>query len=167
MSENKTLSLPKNENKEVTLAELQSQIAALQAQLLQEQEARSVAESNALATADAGIYIGNSEEQPTGKTVKIEKCVNPWERDEKKQKFVELDVPTYFYQIQLPTGAGVSLSTNSEEYYHGQTYEVDLYTLTDLKSRVARCWDHEKSIHGDNENAYRRPTNKHFVGKKR
>jgi hypothetical protein len=31
-------------------------------------------------------------------------------------------------------------------------------TLVDLKSRVARCWEHEKSIHGDNENAYRRPT---------
>ena len=66
--ENTKLSLPKTENKEVTLAELQSQIAALQAQLLQEQEARSVAESNALATAEAGMYVGNSDEQPTGKT---------------------------------------------------------------------------------------------------
>jgi len=165
--ENTKLSLPKTENKEVTLAELQSQIAALQAQLLQEQEARSVAESNELATAEAGMYVGNSDEQPTGKTVKIKKCTNPWETDERKQKFVEVDVPTYFYQIQLPTGAGISLTTNGQDYFHNETYTVDLYTLTDLKSRIARCWDHEKSIHGDNENAYRRPTNRHFMGKTR
>lgn len=152
-------------NKELSVKDLQAQIAELQAQLLTEKEARSAAEDNAKATADAGIFVSNSDEQATGKTIKIQKCANPWEADERKQKMIAVDVPTYFYQIQLPAGAGISLTTNGQDYYHGETYTVDLYTLMDLKSRVARCWDHEKSIHGDNENAYRRPTNRHFMGK--
>jgi hypothetical protein len=152
-------------NKEISVKDLQSQIADLQAQLLSEKEARSAAEDNAKATADAGIFVNRSDEQPTGKTIKIQKCSNPWETDERKQKLISVDVPTYYYQIQLPTGAGISLTTNGQDFMHGETYTVDLYTLIDLKSRVARCWDHEKSIHGDNENAYRRPTNRHFMGK--
>jgi hypothetical protein len=152
-------------NKEISVKDLQSQIADLQAQLLSEKEARSAAEDNAKATADAGIFVNRSDEQPTGKTIKIQKCSNPWETDERKQKLISVDVPTYYYQIQLPTGSGISLTTNGQDFRHGDTYTVDLYTLIDLKSRVARCWDHEKSIHGDNENAYRRPTNRHFMGK--
>jgi hypothetical protein len=31
---------------------------------------------------------------------------------------------------------------------------------------VARCWDHEKSIHGNDENAYRKPTNRHLTMKR-
>ena len=152
-------------NKEISVKDLQSQIADLQAQLLSEKEARSAAEDNAKATADAGIFVNRSDEQPTGKTIKIQKCSNPWETDERKQILISVDVPTYYYQIELPTGAGISLTTKGQDFMHGETYTVDLYTLIDLKSRVARCWDHEKSIHGDNENAYRRPTNRHFMGK--
>jgi hypothetical protein len=66
------------------------------------------------------------------------------------------------YTINLPAGAGNCLYTNGIEYYHGETYEFDAEILSEMKSRVARCWDHEKSIHGENENAYRRPTNVHY-----
>ena len=90
-------------------------------------------------------------------------CLNPHERDEKKQKFKDVEFPTYFYTIQLPPGAGIDLTTNGTPYYHGSTYEVDAFTLADLKSRVARTWDHEKSIHGGDENAFRRPSQQHLM----
>ena len=152
---------PKAEsNSELDLLALQEQIATLQSQLATERTLRTEAEENALAVAQAGqFFTGNTEEQPTGNTIVVKKCTNPHERDEKKQKWIEVDVPTFFYTIDLPAGAGLSLSTNGVEYYHGQAYEFDFYTLGDIKSRVARCWDHEKSIHGDNENAYRKPAN--------
>jgi hypothetical protein len=85
--------------------------------------------------------------------------LNPGEKDVKKYKYKKVKVPTYYYNIQLPAGAGICLWTNGVEYYHGETYEFDPNTLAEMKSRVARCWEHEKSIHGDNENAYRKPTN--------
>lgn len=152
-----------NEQKQPTLAELQAQIERLSKELAGERAARGAAEQMAEVMANASQFIGSSEERPTGKSIKVKKCINPWVKDEKAQEFIDVDLPTYFYAIQLPTGAGIALSTNGVEYYHGQTYEVDYETLIDLKSRVARCWDHEKSIHGDNENAYRKPTNKAYV----
>jgi hypothetical protein len=119
--------------------------------------------TEAEAMSAAMAFSGNTEEQPTGKTVSVEICLNPAERDEKKLRYKTVDLPTFLYTIQLPTGAGIDLTTNGIPYYHGQTYEVDQYTLTDLKSRVARCWDHEKSIHGGDENAFRKPTARHLM----
>lgn len=139
---------------------MQEEVARLKKSLGLSEKARSEAEETALAMTQASAFTGNTEEQPTGNTVSIEVCLNPAERDEKKLKYKSVDFPTYFYQIQLPTAAGLDLTTNGIAYYHGQTYELDPMTLNDIKSRVARCWDHEKSIHGDNENAYRKPTNR-------
>lgn len=146
-------------------AELLAEIDALKKQLEHETAKRTEAESMAAAMAEATAFGGSAEEQATGKTVKRSVCSNPWERDEKKQKWVTVDVPTYFYAIELPAGAGTGLLTNGIDYFHGQTYEVDLATLVDLKSRVARTWEHEKSIHGENENAWRKPTNVHLKSK--
>jgi len=146
------------------IQELQDEVARLQAALLEEQGARSAAEEAARATAAASPYIhATAEEEPTGRTIKMEVCLNPAVRDASKLKYHEVEVPTYFYTIQLPAAAGLSLSTNGVEYYHGQTYEFDPLMLAEMKSRVARCWDHEKSIHGDNENAYRKPMNKSLI----
>lgn len=142
-----------------TPAELLAEIEELRKQLEHEKSRRTEAEEMSAAMAEATAFGSGAEEQPTGKTVERSVCVNPWERDEKKQKFKDVKVPTYFYTITLPAGAGDNLASNGICYYHGQTYEVDPDTLRDLKSRVARTWDHEKSIHGDNENAYRKPTN--------
>jgi hypothetical protein len=146
-----------------TPAELQAEIDDLRKQLGHEKSLRTEAEQLSAAMAEASAFGGGaSEEQPTGKTVEQRVCLNPWERDEKKQKFKEVKVPTYFYTVILPVGAGQSLITNGIDYFHGVTYEVDQDTLRDLKSRVARTWDHEKSIHGENANAYRKPTNIHL-----
>jgi len=143
--------------------DLLAEIAALKAKLAISEAEKTEAQAMSESIAAASTFLGNSEEQPTGKTVMIEVCINPWEREEKKQVFKNVEYPTYYYAIQLPAGAGTNLATNGVEYYHGQTYEVDQFTLADLKSRVARCWDHEKAIHSENENAYRKPTNKHLM----
>lgn len=144
---------------EEELKAMQAEVARLTKALADSEASRSDAE----ALASAVMFGGNTEEQPTGKTVGVEVCLNPAERDEKKLKFKVVQMPTYFYTIQLPPGAGIDLTTNGIAYYHGQTYEFDPLTLADIKSRVARCWDHEKSIHGGNENAYRKPTARHLV----
>jgi hypothetical protein len=153
--------LPENESK---VQNLQEEIARLEKELALSEKKRTEAEEIALAVADTstGMFIYNTEEQPTGKTITVEECLNPWEKDEKKFNFKEVKLPTYFYKIQLPSGASEPIRTNGVEYHHGQTYEFDLRTLADMKSRVARCWDHEKMIHSDNENAYKKPTHTHF-----
>lgn len=141
------------------LKELQAQIKDLQGALESESVKRTAAEEHASAMSKASQFVSGatSEEFPTGNTVPVEVCLNPWEKNEKKQKFHTVDMPTFKYTIILPAGAGNNLSTNGVEYFHGQTYEFDPIILAEMKSRVARCWDHEKSIHGDNENSYRKP----------
>ena len=142
-----------------TIAELQEQVAKLQEELEQSEQKKSEAEELAKAMSQAGQFIGSTaEEQPTGKTMTVRMCANPYVRKEGQQKWIDVKLPTYFYTIILPTGAGLSLTTNGTEYFHGETYEFDSIALAEMKSRVARCWEHEKSIHGENENAYRKPT---------
>ena len=144
--------------------ELLAQIAELQEKLKEETTKRTEAEEAAKAMATASPFVVSlGEEQPTGNTRTVQVCTNPTERNIKKQKWTPIEYPTYFYNIQLPAGAGLCLTTNGVEYYHGETYEFDSITLAEIKSRVARCWDHEKSIHGENENAYRKPVHKSLV----
>lgn len=135
------------------IEDLKQQVAELQAKLID-------AESRA---ASPQMVLVNGDDVPTGNTVKIRRCTNPWERDEAKQKWADVDVPTFYYHVQLPVSAtshlGACITINGQPYYHGEQYELDMFMLAQVKSMVARCWEHEKSIHGDNENAYRKPTN--------
>lgn len=142
-------------------AELEKEIADLRAELATSEAARTEAEQNALAMAQASALMGSTaEEQPTGKTVTRRVCTNPTEKPS-KQKYEMVEYPTYKYTILIPESAGWSLRTNNMvEYFHGQTYEFDLIELADIKARVARTWEHERSIKGSNENAYRRQTQK-------
>ena len=137
---------------EQDIENLMAEVAELKAQLEVEKTGRTAAEEMAHKLAQ---FSSNGSEQPTGKTLKVKVCANPEERDVKKQVWKEIEFPTYAYRIDIPAGSGISLNTNGREYYHGETYEFTERGLADIKSRVARCWDHEKSIHGDNENAYR------------
>lgn len=142
---------------------LLAEIAELRQKLGLTEKERDAARDEAKSMAEASVFMGNgAEEQATGRTIKRNVCSNPGETNEKKQKWVDIDVPTFMYTIDLPPGAGTDVTTNGVAYYHGQTYEVDHDTLVDLKSRVARCWDHERSIHSENANAYRKPTNLHL-----
>lgn len=146
------------------IEELTAEIERLKTELTDSNKQKSSAEEMAQMMAAMNPLIGSTaEEQATGRTVKVNVCSNPWERDEKKQKFCSVEFPTYYYNIQLPAGAGLCLTTNGQEYYHGQTYEFTSQELPEIKDRVAKTWWHEKSIHGENENAYKKPTNTHLM----
>lgn len=153
---------------EMSNHEMKAEIARLTKALsVETTKLSNLEESAKLAAATSHYFTSTGEEQPTGRTVTVSVCLNPTVRDEKKLKFKDVEMPTFFYRIALPAGAtgsnGSCLSTNGVEYHHGQTYEFDESTLAEIKSRVARCWDHEKSIHGDNENAYRKMSNKRLI----
>jgi hypothetical protein len=143
------------------LEELQAEVAKLQASLDEANTKKTLAEDMARTMASMNPLVSGStvtEEQATGKTIDVEVCTNPWERDEKKYVYKTVKLPTYFYNIQLPAAAGLCLTTNGREFYHGQTYEFTSMELAEMKDRVAKCWWHEKNIHGENENAYKKPT---------
>jgi hypothetical protein len=72
--------------------------------------------------------------------------------------------PRFLYKINLPPSGGIDIKINGTSFYHDQQYEIGLDTLRSLKDVVARCWQHEQSIHGSNENFYRRPTERVLRG---
>jgi hypothetical protein len=146
------------------LDELQTEIERLKAALDDSNSKKTQAEEMAKMMAEMNPLVSStSEEQPTGRTVDMSICANPAERDVAKHKYKMIKVPTYYYNIQLPSGSGICLTTNGVEYYHGETYEFTEFELACIKDRVARCWGHEKSVHGENENAYKKPTNMHLM----
>lgn len=65
--------------------------------------------------------------------------------------------PLYAYRIDLPASGGEFIRINGQALYHGSTYTFDIDMLRTIKEIVARSWAHEKTIMGDNENAYRKP----------
>lgn len=132
---------------ESQLAILQAQVKDLAEKLGLSEKRREEAEALSKVAVGGSLVYAQSEEQPTGRTVDVEVCINPWVNDVKLQKFKTVKLPTYMFSINLPEGAGTHLASNGFPYYHGETYELDSQTLTDIKSRVARCWDHERSIH--------------------
>ena len=153
-------------NEKPTVEQLAAELAEMRKKLGLAEKERDAAREEAHAMAEASAFMGNgAEEVPTGRTRKMSVCVNPGEPDAKKHKFVEVDEPLFAYTIDLPLGAGTELITNGVPYYHGQTYEVDIHTLRDLKSRVARTWDHERAIHSEKESPYRKPTQIHLKSK--
>lgn len=141
-----------------SVEQLEAELKEMAKKLELAQSARTEAEKTMVALAEASTFFGSAEERATGKTITQEVCINPWEKDEKKQKFKDVEVPTYYYTMKLPVNAGLCLTTNGQEFYHGQTYQVTQDVLADLKSRVARCHDHERAIKGEDQNAYRRAT---------
>lgn len=106
-----------------------------------------------------------NEEVPTGRTVKRMIAKKPWMKDADKQEFEEVDVPTFLYKVDMPPVGGVQIMMNGEALYHGQTYTLDLHTLRTVKEIVHRLRDHEATIHGTDENAYRPQTNARFSGR--
>ncbi len=153
---------------------LQAEVEKLTKALSAEVDARGKAEDEARAAASAqGVAFMQREiqEVPTGKKVTVQRC----ERYETKgykddgtpiQKpiFKDVELPTYFYKIDLPPSGGTAVKINGEGFYHGETYELDLDLLRTIKDIVHRSWAHEATIKGSNENAYRRPQNRVLSG---
>ena len=67
----------------------------------------------------------------------------------------------------LPPVGGVDLKINDVSFYHGVVYELDIDTLRSVKEMVYRLWDHDRSIHGSDENFYRKPQETTLTGARR
>lgn len=145
------------------LATLKAEVARLSAAL----DAKT-AEVNA-----GQFFIPNDqEEQATGETVTMMVCTNAGRMKDSRGREVdpiyeEQEVPTYRYRINQPDFGGWDIKLDGVPYYQGEIYTVDLHTLRTLKAIIGNMWQHEASIHGNNENAYRRPVHKHLQGSDR
>jgi len=73
----------------------------------------------------------------------------------------------WHFKIDLPPSGGTEIKVNGIPFFHGLQYKVNTDTLRVLKDIVARTWKHEESIHGSNENFYRRPTERILRGQGR
>lgn len=140
-------------------------VEALQKKVEDQQGQIDALESQALAAANA-VIPGTAQEVPTGKFIKVRRGsgykVESWKDDGTpivKVIFKEVDLPTFKYLINLPPCGGTDLKLNGVAYYHNTVYELDLDTLRSVKEIVARCWDHDKQIHGTDENFYRQKGN--------
>ena len=93
------------------------------------------------------------------------------ERDRlKKQMLASVDANTdvvttdengarqFKHQIDLPPVGGYGLRINGMDYFHGQVYSFSEDQMRGVLEMEYRCWAHERSIRGSNENVYRRQT---------
>lgn len=148
------------------VAKLNAEIERLTKQLAEKDGALETARKEATnAQALASLQQREIEEVPTGKTIKVPRCVKyktAGYRDDgrpvREPVFEEVEVPTYFYRIDLPPSGGTGIKINGEEFMHGQTYTFDLDLLRAIKDIVHRSWAHEQQIKGSNENFYRKPS---------
>lgn len=162
--------------KPTDLEKLLAEIADLKQQLAVSDKARSVAETQALALAEAqaGVMQIAVQEVPTGKKVKVQRCKGYKEVGYKddgrpilKPEWETVEEPTFFYKIDLPPVGGDGLKVNGLPLAHGAVMEFDIHTLRSVKEMVFRCWDHERNIHGTDENVFRKPTERTLSGGRR
>lgn len=149
------------------LEKLLKENAELRSQLGVAEAARGAAEKAALEAAQAqgsmSLLQNAVEEVPTGKTIKV-KRLDRMEvkghhddgREILRPVFKQVDMPTFFYKIDMPPCGGDFLRINGDQFFHGTVYKLDLDTLRTIKEMVFRLWDHDRNVHGSNENAYRR-----------
>jgi hypothetical protein len=112
----------------------------------------------------AAFYKDDSDEVPTGRTIKVMKAKKPWSRADDIE-YDEVDQPTFYYKIDMPPVGGVDIKINGESFQHGQVYEVTLDQLRYLKEVCYRLRDHEANIHGTDENIYRPKSHATFSGR--
>lgn len=152
------------------IASLREQVADLESRLAEAERLRGEAERAALAAAEnqGGILLQSpTQEVATGKRVRVQR-VDKYEvshyvdggRPVMKPKMKTVELPTYFYKIDLPPVGGMSFSINDTPCYHGTIVELDIDTLRSVKEIIYRQWDHERNISGSNENFYRQSQNK-------
>lgn len=130
------------------------------------------AQENEEARLRAKFIANDVEEVATGREVEVPKCSGyktVGYRDDGRpilEAVWETErVPTFMYKIDMPPIGGMDIKINGNSLQHGQIYEFNLHELRLIKDIVFRLRQHEASIHGSNENAYRRPANAQFSGK--
>lgn len=153
------------------VASLKAQIDDLQRQLGISEEARGSAEKAALAAAEAQGTLMQRQitEVPTGRKVKVRRALDENGRPSYKvvgykddgreilkPVFREVELPTYFYKIDIPPVGGMDMKINDVPLYHGAVYTFDQDTLRTVKEMVYRLWRHDADIHANDENFYRR-----------
>ncbi len=149
------------------VAKLLKEINDLKSKLAISDAARGDAEQRALdaAQSQGALLQPGIEEVPTGKVVKVSRCKSykvvghrDDGRDILRPVMEMVDIPTYFYKVDMPPCGGTDFKINEVPYYHGTVYEFDVDTLRSVKEIIYRLWDHDRNTHGSNENAYRRKT---------
>lgn len=142
-----------------------SEVEALKAEVLRlSGELAEAQSSNEEAIRRAMMFKQDNDEVPTGRSIKVLKHKNPRQRGEESDT-LEVEVPTFYYMIDMPPVGGVAIKVNGEELFHGQTYELTMDQVRMVKEIVYRLRAHEASLQGNNENTYRKPTHATFSGK--
>ena len=148
------------------LEKLRAEVARLEGVLKAERSA------NEEASLRAAYVTQDNSERPTGKKVKVPKLKGYKHMgftDEGKPirhpEWEEVEVPTFFYKVEMPPVGGVSIGINGNALFNGQVYEFTTDELRVVKDIVHRLKAHEASLNGTNENAYRKPTEAQFSGK--
>jgi hypothetical protein len=142
------------------LAEAQSKIDKLLG--VQQANEQQIAALEA-AQRQGALYSSSVEEKVTGHKVKI-RVFDHYKVTGYRDNGSEIvrpvfrtdEVPSYYYKIDMPPCGDTNLSINGEKYYHGAVYEFDIHTLRTVKDIVARTWAHDRSLHPNDENFYRR-----------
>lgn len=108
------------------------------------------------------LQISSVVEKPTGRLVEVTKSAGQYVDGHRedgraiiKTKWKRVKVPTYYYKIDMPPCGGSHLMINGVPYYHGVVVELDADTLRTVKEMIYRMWDHDRQIHGSDENFYR------------
>lgn len=142
------------------------ELAALRADVVRLQAALGAAETQNEEAAKRAMYFkGDDGEEPTGKKVTIRKAMKPWAKNEDDQDWQEVEVPTFYFKVDMPPVGGVDIKIDGESLQHGLTYEFTLDRLRLIKSIVYKLREHEAMIHGSDENVYRPKVNARFSGK--
>lgn len=148
---------------ETDVEKLLAEIADLKGKLAGETAARTKAEQTAIEAAEAQIGLPNVEEMPTGRMVKVQRCKEyetvGYKDDGRpilKPVFATVELPEYAYKIDLPPVGGEGLKVNGISLVHGGVYKLDIDSLRSVKEMVYRCWDHDRNIHGQQENDFGR-----------
>jgi len=144
---------------------LKKQVANLTEKLAAATAQRSAEEIALLASLQgiSSLAGDTAKEVATGKTVKVKRIstytIAGYKDDGReimRPKFKQVDLPTFFYKVNLPPCGGSDLKINGMPLYHGATVELDIDTLRTVKDMVFRCWAHDREIHGSDENFYRK-----------
>jgi hypothetical protein len=70
----------------------------------------------------------------------------------------------WWYRIDLAPCGGTEIKINGMPYYHGQTYKFGTDLLRSIKEIVARTWEHEANVNGQNENIFKQAQNRILRG---
>jgi hypothetical protein len=124
---------------EETVAELQARIRRLEAALAHSDEQRAKSEEDASrlsAQAQSSMFTTNVTERFARKS--------------------DTGEDLWWYRIDLAPCGGIDIRVNGVQYVHGETYLFNTNLLRSVKEIISRTWGHEASIHGENENVYKR-----------